>query len=184
MSGIILKSTLKDITIDNKGNITISFNVVGINKYRFEETSAEIQKLNDEAKNGLKLSIDKFRVKRTLTQNDSLWYLCEELAKVMKSTKEDIYRKYILDLGKFETIPVKNEAVEFWIKSWENKGIGWQCVNIRESKLDGYMNIDCYFGTSVYDTKEMSRILEEVIEDCKEYNIDWQPYIERLEVKE
>lgn len=181
MSGIILKSNLKDITIDNKSNITISFNVVGVNKYRFEEISNEIQKLNDEAKNGLKLSIDKFRTKRTLTQNDSLWYLCEELAKELKSTKEEIYRGYILRLGKFETIPIRADAVDFWIKSWESKGIGWQCSNIRDSKIAGYINIDCYFGTSVYNTKEMARILEEVIEDCKEYKIDWQPYVNRLE---
>lgn len=181
MSGIILKSTLKDITIDNKGNITISFNVKGINKYRFDKISSEIQNLNDNAKNGLKLKIDIFRTKRTLTQNDSLWYLCEELAKVLGSTKEEIYKKYILELGKFETIPLREDAIDFWVKSWESKGIGWQCVNIRDSKISGYKNVDCYFGSSVYDTKEMARILEEVIEDCKEYQIDWQPYINRME---
>lgn len=181
MSVIILKATLKDMVIDNKDNITISFNVQGINKYRFAQTSSEIQKLNDEAKNGLKLSIDKFRVKRTLTQNDSLWYLCEELAKVLGSTKEEIYKKYILELGKFETVPIREDGVDFWIKSWESNGIGYQCINVRDSKIKGYKNIDCYYGSSVYDTKEMARILEQVIEDCKEYNIDWKPYVDRVE---
>lgn len=176
---ITIKSTLKDMATDNKGNVTISFSVKGINKYRFEQLSSEIQTLNDSAKNGLKLSIDKFRVKRTLTQNDSLWYLCEELAKVLNSTKEEIYKKYILELGKFETIPIKNDAVEFFIKVWEKNGIGFQCMNLRDSKIKGYKNIDCYYGSSVYDTKEMARLLDEVIKDCKENNINWKPYIDR-----
>lgn len=176
---ITIKSTLKDITTDNKGNVTISFSVKGVNKARFDKLSSEIQTLNDSAKNGLKLSIDKFRVKRTLTQNDSLWYLCEELAKALNSTKEEIYKKYILELGKFETVPIKNDAVEFFIKVWEKNGIGFQCVNVRDSKLKGYKNIDCYYGSSVYDTKEMARLLDEVIKDCKENNINWKPYIDR-----
>lgn len=180
MNGITLKSDLKDITIDGKGNITISFAVKGVNKYRFEEISNQIQTLENEAKNGLKITIDKYRNKRTLTQNDSLWYLCEELSKEMHSTKEEIYREYILKVGKFEIVPIRNDVVEFWVKSWESNGIGWQCKNLRESKLDGYTNIDCYFGTSVYDTKEMARLLEEVIGDCQKYNIDWEPFINRI----
>lgn len=175
-----LKTTLKDMVIDNKGNVTISFSVKGINKYRFEQLSNDIQQLNTDAKNGLKLSIEKFRNKRTLTQNDSLWYLCEELAKVLNSTKEEIYKKYILELGKFEIIPMREDAVEFFIKVWEKNGTGFQCINVRDSKIKGYKNIDCYYGSSVYDTKEMARILEEVIKDCKELNIDWKPYVDRV----
>lgn len=181
MSKIGLKANLKDITIDNKGNITVSFSVLGVNRYKFEQLSHELQNMAEEANDGLKIVVDKYRKRRTLTQNDSLWYLCDELAKVMHTTKEEIYRDYIVKLGRFETVPVKKEALKFWTKSWESKGIGWQCVNPRESKIEGYMNVDCYFGTSVYDTKEMARILEEVIKDCKEHNIEWQPYVDRME---
>lgn len=184
MSGITINAELKDITIDNKENITISFNVKGINKYRFNDMSSKIQKLNDDAKNGLKLSIDKLRLKRTLTQNDSLWYLCEELAKELKSTKEEIYKEYIRKVGKFVIVPIREDGVDFWVKDWESRGIGFQCEKIRPSKMQGYKNIECYYGSSVYDTKEMSRVLEEVIKDCKEHNIDWMPYVDRQWLEE
>ena len=43
---------------------------------------------------------------------------------------------------------------------------------MRDSKLEGYTNTINYFGSSVYNTKEMSLLLEEIVTQAKELGID------------
>ena len=38
-------------------------------------------------------------------------------------------------------------------------------------KLKGYTKIVAYYGTSTYDTKEMSRFLDEIVSEAKELGI-------------
>lgn len=68
-------------------------------------------------------------------------------------------------------------------KNWESKGIGWQSIVIGgESKLEGYTNTINYFGSSVYDTKEMSLLLEELVYQAKELGIDTMTDTEKREL--
>jgi hypothetical protein len=69
-------------------------------------------------------------------------------------------------------MPIKTIAVDAYIDRWKRNGKGWFCEVLGESKLNGYTNIITYFGSSSYDTKEMSRLLEEIITDAKELGID------------
>jgi hypothetical protein len=86
---------------------------------------------------------------------------------------EDIYRSYIKDIGgNYEVVPIRDDAVDAWTKNWKSKGIGWQCDLIGDSKLRGYKNVICYYGSSTYDTKQMSRLIELCIADCKEQGIE------------
>ena len=50
--------------------------------------------------------------------------LLDELGKKLQMSKEDVYKKYISDYGVFEIIPIKNEAVDRFVKSWCNNGLG------------------------------------------------------------
>jgi hypothetical protein len=43
---------------------------------------------------------------------------------------------------------------------------------MEKSKLEGYTNIVNYFGSSVYDTKEMSILLKEIIHQAEELGIN------------
>jgi hypothetical protein len=40
-----------------------------------------------------------------------------------------------------------------------------------QSKIDGCTNVILYYGSSVYDTKQMSLLLENLIQDCKALGI-------------
>lgn len=61
--------------------------------------------------------------------------------------------------------------MERWIEAWESKGLGWQSEVLRDSRLDGYTNIINYYGSSVYTTKEMSLLLDEIVTQAKELKI-------------
>ena len=114
--------------------------------------------------------VEKYRKSRSLNANSYAWVLCGEIAKIMDITKEEVYKKVIKDVGEFEVIPIRQEAVSKFIKIWKNKGLGWLC-DIAPSKLDGYVNVTVYYGSSVYDTKQMSRLINSLVQDAKALGI-------------
>ena len=113
------------------------------------------------------------REKRKLDSNSYFWLLAGKLASKIHIPVQTIYRQYIKDIGdNFEIIPVREDAKKRWIKNWISRGIGWVCEDLGTSKLPGYTNIICYYGSSVYDTCQMSRLIQLVVDDCKDQDIE------------
>ena len=121
--------------------------------------------------NQLDIELKKHREKRSINANGYLWTLCDQIANVVNTTKEKVYKKAIHEVGQFEVLPIKNEAVDTFINAWTSHGIGWICESIGDSKLDGFTRVIAYYGSSVYDTKAMSRIIEWVVEEAKNLGI-------------
>ena len=71
-----------------------------------------------------------------------------------------------------EILPIRKEAIERFLESWSRKGLGWIAKDLKNSKLEGYTNVICYYGSSVYNSKEMSVFIDEVIDRAKELGID------------
>lgn len=123
-------------------------------------------------KNGLKIDIAKWREKRSLDSNAYAWVLMDKIAEKTNTTKENVYKEIIKRVGVFEILPLKDVAVEKFIKNWQSKGLGWVCDNLGSSpKLEGFTKIVAYYGTSTYDTKEMSRFIDEVVSEAQELGI-------------
>ena len=110
--------------------------------------------------------------KRTLDQNAYLWGLIGHLAKVQKISNLEVYRHYMRDYGVYEIVPVKEEAIPRWISIWESRGAGWCCEDLGECRnTKGYHNIRSIYGSSTYSTAEFTRLLDAVIDDCRECGI-------------
>jgi hypothetical protein len=120
----------------------------------------------------LTVEISQQKKKRSLDANALLWVLCQKIAEVIHSTKELVYQKFIREVGQFEIVPIKNKAVERWIEVWNSKGLGWFAEVMEDSKLPGYKKVISYYGSSVYDQREMSVLLDEVVSQCKEMDIE------------
>jgi len=118
------------------------------------------------------------REKRSNDSNAYFWELAGKLAAALTQSKtivspEDIYRSYIPRIGdNSQTVPIRNDAKEQWFKAWQSHGKGWICEDLGSSKLDGYTNIICYYGSSVYDTAQMSRLINLVVQDCQDQGIE------------
>jgi hypothetical protein len=132
----------------------------------------------------LTVEISKQKKKRSLDANALLWVLCQKIAESVKSTKELVYQQFIRDVGQFEIVPIKAEAVERWIEVWNSKGLGWFAEVMEDSKLPGYKKVISYYGSSAYDQREMSVLLDEVVSQCKELNIEVLPPAEIEALKE
>ena len=79
--------------------------------------------------------------------------------------------KRSLDVGRFTPIPIKEEAVERWCENWSSGGTGWFCDIVDNSKFKGYKLIHAYYGTSTYDSKEMSIIIDYLVDDAEQMGI-------------
>jgi hypothetical protein len=145
----------------NQFNITFSVNESSVIN--------EIDKLKDS-----KLSIKavKYRNKRSLDANAYFWILVDKLASKTNMKKEEIYRNAIKEIGGVsETICLRNEAVEKFCANWQKKGLGWQTDTL-PSKLDNCTNVIVYYGSSTYDSKQMSMLVDSIIQECKQQGIE------------
>lgn len=127
----------------------------------------------EELKNENKLNVElkKYRKKRSLDCNAYMWVLISKIQEKLNIAKEYIYRDAIKNIGVYEVIPVKDEAVERFIEAWKRNGLGWICETTK-SKLEGFTNVIAYYGSSTYNTKEMSRLVDLIVQECKELNIE------------
>ncbi len=167
---------ISDISIDfksNKPKITFIMN----ERSALEELEEikEVDKLSIEAK--------KWRQKRSLDANAYCWLLINKLAQKLNLEPVEVYKKAIKDIGVREIIPVKTEAIERYIDVWQKNGIGWLCETM-PSKLVGYTNVVAWYGSSVYDSKEMSRLVDSIVEECKLQNIETMTPNELMRLKE
>ncbi len=133
------------------------------------------------------VEIKEKRKHRSLNANNYMWKMCqriaEELSKNGYTSKEDVYRKAIKDCGHFTYVPVRADAVDRYIQIWQGHGTGWIAEDAGECQsLKGYHNIMCYHGSSVYNTKEMARLIDCLVDECNQLDIKLEPseYIQSL----
>lgn len=108
--------------------------------------------------------------RKTLDQNAYLWVLCDRIAMRIHSTKEEVYKGVIKDVGTNDILCVQNKAVDRFFDNWSKKGLGWFCERT-DSKIKDCTNVICYYGTSCYDREEMSRVIEEIVNEAKSLGI-------------
>lgn len=155
--------TIEDISIDyktQKPKILLVLNE--------RESLSSIEELKEDK---LSIEIKKYKNKRSLDANAYMWVLISKLEEKLNISKDIIYKDAIKNIGVYEVIPVKNEAVERFIEAWTKNGLGWVCETTK-SKLEGYTNILAYYGSSTYNTAEMSRLIDFVVQECKQLNIE------------
>ena len=171
---ITFKGELKDYLKTIDGNLVLT---ISTNSREIPEEELTSLKM---AKNGLKIDICRWTNKRSLDSNAYLWVLLDKIAEKVGSSKTNIYKNLVRDFGVFEILPIKDIAVDRFINNWQNKGIGWVCEKLGQSKIRDYTNVIAYYGTSTYNSTEMSRILNEVVLIAKDLGIQT---LDELELK-
>lgn len=119
------------------------------------------------------LTVKEHRKKRSLDANAYAWVLIGKLADAMRIPPTVVYNNAIQNIGgNYEVIPIREEAVEKFKEVWTKQGLGWPCVDMGPSKIQGYKNLRAYYGSSTYDTRQMSMLIDALIQDCKALDIE------------
>ena len=131
------------------------------------EVQAEPEALEKYMDIDLDISFSRHRNRRSIDANAFLWACLGEIARAISSDTWSIYLYMLERYGKFTHILVKPEAVEQVRKVWrETKIVG---------EKDGMIQMLCFFGSSTYNTKEFSQLLDGVVSEMKEMHLETPP---------
>lgn len=120
----------------------------------------------------LSIKIGKYKQKRSLDANAYCWVLISRLAEKLNIPKTDIYRAAIREIGgNSDIVCVQDKAVDSLCDGWERNGIGWQTETM-PSKIEGCTNVVLYYGSSTYDKAQMSRLINNIVEECRQLGIE------------
>lgn len=115
----------------------------------------------------LSIRIAQYREKRSKDANALLWACIGEISQALRTDKWTIYLQMLKRYGAFTYICVKPEVVESVKAQWR------ECEEIGAVEINGKPAVQllCYFGSSTYNTKEFSVLLDGVISEMREIGL-------------
>lgn len=122
--------------------------------------------------------VKQHREKRSLSANAYAWVLIGKIADAVRASKDEVYLMMLKRYGQSEVISVRSDvSLEGFIKYFDVIG---------QSKLKGYLftHYRVYKGSSEFDTKEMSVLIDGIISEAKELDIETLPPYEIERLKE
>lgn len=133
----------------------------------------DIAKFFDELKamGTLKISFSKFRKKRSLNANAYAWKLMDELAQAQGISPLEVYQHQIRDVGVCRIIELRDDAVDTVRTIWSFHGTGWLSEIVDRGSHENFSLVRLYYGSSCYNTRQMSRLLDNIIQDCEALGI-------------
>ena len=123
-------------------------------------------------------SISEYRKKRSLDANRYAWVLINEIANVLRTSKDEIYQTMLKRYGQSDMVSVIAEVnVAPYFKYYEEIG---------EADLQGkhFKHYRVFKGSSEYDSREMSILIDGIISEAKELGINTMTPAEVAKLKE
>ena len=126
-----------------------------------------------------KFEVQECKGKRSLSQNSYCWLLINKIANILRLSKEEIYLQMLEDYGQSILIPVKKgEKPNGYFKYYK-----YETSSILNGKEADWYKI--YKGSSEFDSKEMTILIDGIIQECKQLGIETLPLeeLKRLGIK-
>ena len=151
---------LSDLTFSRDGKQRITITV-----------SEDFREEYDSLKDGMvKVEITKATKRRSLDANAYCWVLVGEIAKKLNLTKNEVYRKAILDSGVYTVHCIPDKMLDQAVADWESFGLGFQ-VETFPSKTKDCTNAIFYKGSHYYDSKQMAKLIDGLIHEAEQLGI-------------
>ena len=158
-----MRGKLRDLTLNRDGSQNITVTVTDTD-YR--------PAFDDLAGVEVEVEIKRHRKRRSLDANAYAWALINRIAAATGQPPKQIYREAIRDVGGVSDIVcAQDRALDALRTGWEAHGIGW-VTDTMPSKIDGCTNVILYYGSSTYDTAQMTRLIDIIIQEAKAIGIE------------
>ena len=145
--------------------------------FEIEEVPAEeLQRLSEADK--LTIKATKYRKHRSLDANAYFWALCGRIAEALGSDKWTVHIELLSLYGQCTHVVCRPEVVSKVKQEWRaTEELGPVTVNGQQG-----IQLRCYIGSSNYDTREMSVLIDGTVSEAKELGIETLPpeEVERL----
>lgn len=127
-----------------------------------EEISRYLWQLDKEKK----YKIEEYKEKRSLNSNSYCWVLIGKIADILRTSKDEIYLIMLKKYGQSELVSVlSNINIEGYFKYYEV--VGTSMLNNKE-----FTHYKVFKGSSKYDTREMSILIDGIVQEAKELGIE------------
>ena len=150
---------IADISLDFKTRKTKLTLLIDVDPSQIEEL--QNQKLSIELK--------KYRAKRSINANNYFWKLLQELCETIEIDTIEDYKRRVKELGIFRTFKIEKENISTFKKMWTAQGIAWFC-EVADTEYMGdteFKIIHAYYGSSSFNSKQMSRLIDNLVQDCQ-----------------
>jgi hypothetical protein len=122
--------------------------------------------------------VKEYHQKRSLDANSYCWVLCDKIAKKLNDensnlTKDDVYKDAIKQIGVFEPMIISEKAFDKFKNIWSKQGLGYIVQEV--TRKDKCVKVNAYYGSSSYDSKEMSYLIDLLVNMAKDLNIEVRP---------
>ena len=153
------------ITFNRDGTQNVTFTVD-------EDFTGAYDELKDK---DLEITVKIHHKRRSLDSNAYCWTLIDKIAAKTGSLKTEVYREAIRDIPGVSYIGCfQNDKVQGVRECWHRNGMGW-ITDTMPSKLDGCTNIIFYYGSSIYDTWQMGKLIDRIVEEAQALGIETMP---------
>lgn len=161
VTGIVLEP---QISID--GKLRLVFEIEEKRK-----ALTEIEKLFNKK---LVIDVTKFFKKRSGQANKYLWELIGKIADELGEDKWIVYLKMITEAGVFYDVDIATESVEGFSRQYRYVRVldTFPIVDELTGAEKEVSTVRCYYGSSSYNSKEFSRLLNHVIEEAHSLDIE------------
>ena len=134
--------------------------------------AADFGEMYDELKDSaVEITIKKAQKHRSMEANRYAWVLIDQIAARQHLKKSEVYRNAIRDIGGVSRMRLmKEDAVPVFREIWEKQGLGNQVV-VGDVDEFGWAYLTVYFGSSTYDSEQMSALLDSLIQDAEALGI-------------
>ena len=121
-----------------------------------------------------KYEVKEVKKKRSTNANNYFWKLLQELCEVQNLDTIEEYKKRVKELGIFRRFRIEPKDVKTFEIMWQDKGIAWFC-EIADTEYIGNVEfkiIHAYYGSSSFNSKQMSRLIDNLVQDCQAIGIE------------
>lgn len=132
----------------------------------------------------LDIEIKPHRQKRSLDANALCWALCSQIGQALNPPigREEVYRRAIREVGQAEHLLIREDALDAFAQAYGFNGIGWFVLKVGDAPLRGYVEALAYQGSSCYDTKAMSTLIDYLVDEAEQMELPIA--IERREIEQ
>mgnify|MGYP001030697861 CR=1 FL=1 len=161
-----MQLTFQDVKIDQENGVWLCLKVK-------EQPQAFKFVMNKKDKE-YTAKIQEVRQHRSLDANALYWKLCGMLSKELGYTSDEIYLRHIKELSNYEVLCMEEGTLEAFERMWKSNHLG-RFIETRKSKIPGCVTVLAYYGSSDFNKREMSILIDNCIQDCQAVGIETLP---------
>jgi hypothetical protein len=136
-------------------------------------STAKAQSICEQYENGKYVAeLKEHRKKRSMNANNYFWQLVDQIAEKLGREKEELYLEYVKRVGPFKDFTLSEDEAKTFRVAWSMLGTGWPTEQVDYSPSGREVIVRAYYGSSQYNTRQMSRLIDMAVEDAKDLGIE------------